>query len=99
MILAKYIKQPSEVKDYDIDYGPWLTTPSDTLDDVTAAVVCLTDPQDTGLVVDAIQNTSTRAKFWLSGGTAGRRYKLTATATTVGGRLDESELVFTIKDY
>jgi len=38
-------------------------------------------------------------KFWVSGGTPGKKYKLTSLVTTVGGRTDESELIFTIKEF
>jgi hypothetical protein len=99
MILDKFVKQPAEVKDYNIDYSQWLAPLSDTLATVTAAVTCITDATDTALDVDAVFVASTSAKFWMSGGTAGQKYKLTATATTTGGRVDESELVFTIKDF
>lgn len=99
MILEKYTKQPREVKDYDIDYSPWLTPMSDVLDSVTGTVTCLTDPSDTSLTLDSTLHTNTVAKFWLSGGTAGAKYKLTVLAKTTGGREDESELIFTLKDY
>ncbi|OWT55272.1 phage fiber-tail adaptor protein [Candidimonas nitroreducens] len=99
MILATYIKQPSEIKDYDVDYSPWLLPMDDTLDDVTADVVCTTDATDTSLVCSSVERTTLRCKFWMSGGTNGNKYKLTIQATTVGGRLDESELVFSVKDY
>jgi hypothetical protein len=99
MILDKYTKQPGETKDYDIDYSEWLSPLTDTLSGVTAAVECLTDPTDIALVCNTVFVTTTTAKFWMSGGTAGNKYKLTATATTTGGRTDESELVFNIKDF
>lgn len=41
MSLAKYIKQPSERKDYDIDYGDWLAYSGDTIDQVETSVQCL----------------------------------------------------------
>lgn len=99
MILEKYIKQPNEVKDYDIDYSPWLTPMGDALDSVTGTVTCLTDPNDTQLQLDSVLHTNSVGKFWMSGGTPGARYKLTAFAVTTGGRRDESELIFTLKDY
>lgn len=99
MILATYEKQPSEIKDYDVEYATWLAPMGDTLDNVTTTVVCLTDDTDTTLVCDSVSRTSTRCKVWMSGGTDGNKYKLTIQAATVGGRLDESELEFTIKDY
>lgn len=101
MILATYTKQPREEKDYDIDYSPWLLPIGDTLDEVVPEVVCITDPSDTSLVctLDDVRITTTYAKFWVRGGTSGNRYKLTATATTVEGRVDESELIFVVRDY
>lgn len=98
MILGRYEKQPAEVKDYDIDYADWLAPVTDTLDTAVAAVTCLTDPTDTSLVCNTVFVSPTTAKFWMAGGTAGQKYKLTATATTTGGRVDESELIFTVKD-
>lgn len=98
MILEKYQKQPHEVKDYDVDYAPWLTPMGDTLDEVTGTVTCMTDPNDATLLVGQVSYTETRAKFWMSGGTSGQKYKLTILASTVGGRTDESELIFTVKD-
>lgn len=98
MSLAKYIKQPSERKDYDIDYGDWLAYSGDTIDQVETSVQCLTNSSDTSLVVDQVQNTLTVTKLWVSGGTDGARYKITIKLTTTGGRIDESELLFTVKD-
>lgn len=100
MILETFIKQPLEYKDYDIDYGPWLIPMGDTLDEVVVhSIVCETDPQDTSLVCEVVRITETYSKFWVGGGTAGNRYKLTALAHTVGGRTDESELRFVVRDY
>lgn len=99
MILEKFTKQPQEEKDYDIDYEPWLTPMGDTIDEVTGTVVCMSDPTDTSLVLVDVVSTTERAKFWIKGGTAGQKYKVTAICSTVGGRKDESELIFTVKDY
>lgn len=102
MILETFIKQPREEKDYDIDYSPWLLPMGDTLDEVVpVSVECLTDPTDAALECgpDDVRITETLAKFWVRGGTHGQRYKLTALATTVGGRKDESELIFVVRDY
>lgn len=98
MILKTYRKQPNEAKDYDIDYAPWLTPMADTLDLVTASVECLDDPSNTSLEVTDILITPTTAKLWIAGGTSDMEYKITINATTVGGRVDESELKFLIED-
>lgn len=99
MILKKYTKQPNEVKDYDIDYLPWLTPIGDTLDDVTATVENVDDPLDTTFVVDSTAITESTLKIWVSGGTAGNAYKVTLVVNSTGGRIDESELIFIVKDF
>ena len=98
MILAKYEKQPVEVKDYDIDYGEWLAPVADDLDAVQTLVECLSDPNDTSLQVDSAPFTASTVKLWISGGTHGARYKVTVTVTTTYERVDQSELIFTVKD-
>lgn len=98
MILKTFLKQPSERKDYDVTFAPWLSPMADTLDLVVTSVECLDDPLDTSLVVDAIAITSTLVKLWMVGGTPGLEYKVTINVTTVGGRDDESELIFVVED-
>jgi hypothetical protein len=97
MILAKYEKQPAEVKDYDIDYSDWLIPAEDTIDTIATTVTSETQAVPT-LEVDYTQNTITVAKLWISGGTVGTQYKITVLMTSEGGRIDESELIFSIKD-
>jgi hypothetical protein len=97
MILAKYEKQPAEVKDYDIDYADWLIPVEDTIDTITTVVTSETEAVPT-LEVDYTQSTITLAKLWVSGGTVGTQYKITVFMNSAGGRIDESELVFSIKD-
>ena len=97
MILAKYEKQPAEVKDYDIDYSEWLIPAEDTISSITTVVTSESEAAPT-LEVDYTQNTITVAKLWVSGGTVGTQYKITVLMTSEGGRVDESELVFNIKD-
>ena len=38
-------------------------------------------------------------KLWMSGGTAGATYKVSFVVTTAGGREDQSELKFNVRDY
>lgn len=97
MILAKYEKQPAEVKDYDIDYGEWLGPAADELATAVAVVTSATEETPT-LQVDSIAKSTTAVKLWISGGTAGVTYKVTVQMSTRDGRLDESELVFKVKD-
>ena len=99
MILERFTKQPAEVKDYDVDYAEWLDPKSDSLDTAVAVVTCITDPTDTALVVNTVEVDLKSVKLWVSGGTDKQRYKVTIQALTLGGRLDESELIFSIKDF
>lgn len=98
MILETYTKQPSEHKDYDIDYSVWLADPVDTLFDIAAAVECVSTPGDASLTVQRIDMTLQTVKLWIAGGASGEKYKITVRATTTGGRIDESELAFKVKD-
>ena len=96
MILKTFLKQPSELKDYDVSYVPWLEPINDTLDEVDVIVTCETDPSNTSLEFIRSEITTTLFKLWLKGGTPDYVYKVTLRASTVGGRIDESELYFAI---
>lgn len=97
MILATYEKQPAEYKDYDIDYSQWLTPADDVIASVTTTVTSATETSPT-LIVDLVQNSVYVSKLWIEGGTVGTKYKVTVLMTTDAGRIDESELIFNIKD-
>lgn len=96
MIIKTFLKQPAEIKDYDVDYSLWLTPMQDTLDNVEAKVECLDDPDDISMVVERVSITTTLMKVWVKGGTDGYAYKVTLYAVSTGGRLDESELIFAV---
>lgn len=98
MILKTFLKQPEEFKDYDVSYEPWLTPMGDTLNEVDVTVDCLDDPSDTSLQFAYGEMTATLFKVWIQGGTPGYAYKVTLRASTVGGRIDESELIFAVGD-
>lgn len=99
MILDRYIKQPAEVKDYDVDYSLWLTPMTDSILNAVASVVCITNPANTSFVIDQVEFTPSTVKVWVSGGTDQEKYKVSILTRTVGGRIDESELLFTVKDF
>jgi len=99
MILERYVKQPSETKDYDIDYTPWLAPMADTIQHATATVTCLNNPNDISLLASPVEFTPTSVKVWVSGGTNRNRYKVDIRVTTVGGRIDESELLFSVREF
>ena len=97
MNLGNFTKQPVEIIDYDIDYSEWLSPVVDTVASTTAIVTSATEAAPM-LEIDSIMESSTTVKLWVSGGTGGVSYKVTVQMTTAGGRLDESELVFKVKD-
>lgn len=99
MILGTFHKQPSEVKDYTISYSDWLAGTGDSVDDATVTVVCTSDQSDIALIVNSVNISPTSVTVWLSGGTDRRKYKVTVQASTVGGRIDESEFLVMVKDY
>lgn len=91
-ILGKFTKQPADVQDYDIDFSEYLTSQSDTAVSHTVSV-------DTGITIVTSALTSGVVKTFLSGGTNGRQYKLTATITTAGGRVKQAEIIIKVKEY
>lgn len=99
MKLGSFTKQPSEYKDYDIHYGPWLIPVNDTIDDASISIECLSDPDDISLVCDSYEYTNNTLKLWMVGGTPTYKYKVTVLLSTVIGRVDESEIIFKIKDF
>lgn len=98
MNLGKFLKQPNEYKDYDIDFRPWLEPIDDTLDDVDISVECIDDPNDQKLTFERPTITEDFYKIWAKGGTSGYVYKLTLLVFTAGGRRDESEVYFVVED-
>jgi len=90
-VLGKYIKQPSETESYTIDYTDDLTAD----DGVVSATVAATD----GITVTGYDVNLDSVRVWLTGGTAGMKYKIEVTATTGDGRVLQDEFFVTIKDY
>lgn len=92
-ILGTFTKQPLEVIDYDIDYSDWLSDTDFLVSDVTTV-------DGSGLIIDSsIVLAPDVLKIWLSGGTDGLTYKITALITTDDGRVKEDEFRIRIKDF
>lgn len=73
-----YVKDPSEVKDYAIDWSAHLAD-SETITTSSWVVA-------TGLTKDSDSATTTTTTVWLSGGTAGVPYRATNHVVTNQGR-------------
>ena len=91
MRLGSFIKQPVEVIDYDIDYSQWLTVGDNVQN-------CEVTVEPSGLVIDAVFINDPRVKIWVSDGTNGVIYKVTATTTTADGRVKQDEFRVKVKD-
>lgn len=90
-ILAKWPKQPSEVQDYDISFVEWLAAFPDT-------AISHTAESDTGITLDSSVLSGGIVKVWMSGGTDGTAYKVTATIVTAGGRTKQDEIVIRVRE-
>lgn len=91
-ILGRFVKQPSEVLDYDVDFAEWFDGRSDT--PLSHSVVA-----DAGITVVGSALTNKVVKVILSGGTAGTKYKITVRLTTNTLLLKEVEFVVFVKEY
>lgn len=89
-ILGKFIKQPAEILDYDVDFSDWLADRNDTPLSYTAEATA-------GITIDGSARTGNVIKVLLSGGTAGR-YKITVRLTTDAGLVKEAEFIVTVKE-
>lgn len=88
----RYIKDPSAVLDYRVDWSQWL--PAN--DRIVASSFAVVDSDD--LVIDDSSFDDTSATVWLSGGVAGQRYVVTNHITTEDGREDDRSLTITAKE-
>lgn len=82
-----FLKDPSAVLDYQINWATWLG--SDTISTSTWTV-------PTGITKDSDTKTTTTTTIWLSGGTAGREYNLVNKIVTAGGRTEERMIVIKV---
>lgn len=92
MALGKFIKSPNEIKRYSVDYVNWL----DTGEYLSSATV--TPPAGTLLAdVGALGATPTQLSFVVTGGDAGKSYKLTVSATTTTGQVKQDTVLIEVR--
>lgn len=92
MKLGKFIKQPSEVESYTIDYSDDLTAG----DEIVSATVTVTPD---GLENHSRNIRSDNVRMWFRGGVAGVKYTVEVTATTGDGRVLQDEFTIQVKEY
>lgn len=90
-ILGKFIKQPSEILDYDVSFDDFFSNRTDT----PATHVVIAEP---GITVVTSTRTGNVVKVVLQGGTAGQTYKITVRLTTSAGMVKEADFKVTIKE-
>jgi hypothetical protein len=93
---ATITKDPQAVLDYTFDWSDWL----EVGDTITAQTVTVHDGPDSVLVKNSssITGSSDQVSCWLSGGTVGAKYTVTAHITTAGGRQDDRSFYVKIKE-
>jgi len=78
-------KDPSDVKDYAIDWSVLLTAEGETTINTSTWAVSV----PTGLTINSSTTGTTTTIVWVSAGTSGVTYGLTNTIVTAGGRTHE----------
>lgn len=90
-ILGRFVKQPNEILDYDVDYSAWFVGRGDT----ATSISITTDP---GIVLNGYSLVGTIAKAVLSGGVDGEKYKITVRLTTSSGIVREADFSVSVKE-
>ena len=91
-ILSIFEKQPADEQDYDIDFRGWLAHQEDTASSCEVSV-------DDGLRLLSYAIHLGVVKVWLAGGTHRKKYKVSITVTTTGGRVHQEEIVIKVREY
>jgi hypothetical protein len=94
-ILGTAEKQPADVQDYDIDFGPYILASNESLSDAHTAVVTI--PADISQPM-AHSITDGIVKVWIGGGIDGQKYEITVTLTTPAGRVHQEEFILKVKE-
>ena len=90
-VLGKFFKQPVEVQDYDIDFTSYLEFHNDLALSHTAFA-------ESGISILSSALTNGVVKVFVSGGTDGNQYKVSATVTTQGGRIKQGDILVKVKE-
>lgn len=90
-VLGKFVKQPAEILDYDVDFTDWFSGRTDT----PASFVVIAE---TGITVVGSSRTGNVVKTILSGGTSGTKYKITVRLTTSASLVKEADFLVAVKE-
>lgn len=85
-----FTKDPQAVLDYRFDWTPWLATPE------TISTHVVTVPSGLTLESSAQTDSNKSVTAWLSGGVAGKSYRVTCRVVTSQGRTDERSAIINV---
>lgn len=85
-----FTKDADAVLDYGFDWSDWLAT-GETISTSTWTV-------ESGITKDSDSKTATITSIWLSGGTAGERYRISNKIVTNASRTDERSFVVSVTE-
>jgi hypothetical protein len=85
-------KDPNDVIDYSINWARYLNRIGDEILSSSWPVV------PDGITLQTHTHNDTLTTAWLSGGTAGSRYKLTNRIVTVGGRTLDRSITIKVRE-
>jgi len=90
--MADFTKDPNAVLDYSFDWSDWLTGGE------TIATSTWLNPDS--LTINTTANTTTTTVVWVTGGTAGKTYRLTNRIVTNSSptRTDDRTLSIEVQD-
>jgi hypothetical protein len=95
--MDKYTKQPADIQDYDLSFVDWLAAQSDTGQSIISTVI--SGPDSVATITSPAPTLSAGViKVWVTAGTDGASYKITATLQTVGGRRKQHEILVKVKE-
>ncbi|MGW2206766.1 phage fiber-tail adaptor protein [Streptomyces sp. NPDC001774] len=85
-----FVKDPSDVLDYEWDWSQWLGEGEEITDSVVSAA--------DGVSLDSFSHTATSVRAWLSDGDAGSTYKIVCQITTSQARVKQRTLQLRIEE-
>lgn len=89
--VTRYIKKPAETQDYNIDFSAYLEYHNDLAGTISVSAT-------TGLNVVSSSLTGSVVTVFVSGGTSGGTYKVSAILTTQGGRIKQGDFYVRVKN-
>lgn len=90
--MADFIKDPNAVLDYSFDWSDWLNE----FEEINTSTWLNPD----NITINTSAKTATSSVVWVSGGTAGKTYRLTNRIVTTSNptRTDDRTLLIEVKD-